>query len=849
MWFLVFSSLRHRWLSFVGVFVTVMAAATLVTATGSLLEGGIRGSVPPDRLAGADIVVAADQTVTEQQGSGDDREVVSSTVIERVRIPAELATQVAAVPGVAKVVADVSFPAYVVVDGAPVSGPGGNPSLGHAWSSSSITPFRLADGSEPTDADDVVIDAGLARRTGLGVGDTAAAVVSGRNVEVNVTGVVQPDGDRPLGEQSAVFFSDAAAHSFYPSSDRVDLLAVTVADGTDIETVAAAVEDVVGTEHVVLTGGERGKAEFLDASDSSLRLIAISGSLGGIALFVAALVLAGMITLFVQQRQREIALLRAVGAQPRQVRRLLSRETRTVTLMGALVGVWPGFWLAGLLAGAMRDKGLLPGTFEVTASVWPPAAAVAAVLLVSQVAAYLAGRKAAKVRPVEALSVAASSPQGIGWLRACAGVLAAAGTGTLFLVAGSVRPSIAPALVPATLMSAIITVALFGPVLVNVGVQVAGSLAGRLLGASGFLAVANVKSQVRRAASAVIPLALTVAVASMTLFQQSTLEDESKAQRADRVTAEHIISAGSSGLEITVVDALAAQSDGAVVGLADTSVYGNYELDPYAAKIVVGDSLDGLLDLGVSQGSLTTLGKDEVALSEDAAAGLGAELGEPVRLRLGDGAEHQPRLVAVYEKSLGFADAVLPWASVEGHVTDPLLSVVLAADGDAPERTASAVAELQRDHPTAVIGGPEIIAAAEDANADTQAWVNYMLLGLVIAFAAFAVLNTLMLAIRGRSREFALLQLIGASRLQVRRMMRIEALLLIALGWAIGGAVSAATLMPFAQAVTGSPRPEVPLTHLAAVLLGSAVLAWLATMAPTRGTMRTRPVDAIGIRE
>ena len=65
MWFLAFSSLRHRWLSFVGVFVTVMAAATLVTATGSLLEGGIRGSVPPDRLAGADIVVAADQTVTE----------------------------------------------------------------------------------------------------------------------------------------------------------------------------------------------------------------------------------------------------------------------------------------------------------------------------------------------------------------------------------------------------------------------------------------------------------------------------------------------------------------------------------------------------------------------------------------------------------------------------------------------------------------------------------------------------------------------------------------------------------------------------------------------------------------
>ena len=120
-----------------------------------------------------------------------------------------------------------------------------------------------------------------------------------------------------------------------------------------------------------------------------------------------------------------------------------------------------------------------------------------------------------------------------------------------------------------------------------------------------------------------------------------------------------------------MVDELAAGSTGAVIGLADTSVYGNFELDPYAAKVVVGGSLEGLLDLGVTRGSLTELGKDEVALSADAAAGLDAEVGEPVHLRLGDGAVHEPVVVAVYEKSIGFADAVLPWAAVEDHLTDP----------------------------------------------------------------------------------------------------------------------------------------------------------------------------------
>ena len=124
-----------------------------------------------------------------------------------------------------------------------------------------------------------------------------------------------------------------------------------------------------------------------------------------------------------------------------------------------------------------------------------------------------------------------------------------------------------------------------------------------------------------------------------------------------------------------------------------------------------------------------------------------------------------------------------------------------------------------------------------------------LLLGLVIGFAAFAVLNTLMLAIRGRSREYALLQLVGASRLQVRRMMRIEALLLIIVGWAVGSAVAAATLMPFAYAVSGSFLPHFPPLQVGAVLLSTAALAWVATMVPTRGTMRTRPVEAIGIRD
>ena len=70
MLFLALPSLRARWVSFIGVLITVAAAVTLMTATGVLLEAGVHGAVPPERLSGAAIVVAADQSIIEVRGSG-----------------------------------------------------------------------------------------------------------------------------------------------------------------------------------------------------------------------------------------------------------------------------------------------------------------------------------------------------------------------------------------------------------------------------------------------------------------------------------------------------------------------------------------------------------------------------------------------------------------------------------------------------------------------------------------------------------------------------------------------------------------------------------------------------------
>ena len=359
---------------------------------------------------------------------------------------------------------------------------------------------------------------------------------------------------------------------------------------------------------------------------------------------------------------------------------MIARETLIVTALGAAIGVWPGLWLASWLAAAMQGRGLLPGTFEIDPGGIPVVVAVGTTLLASQVSAFVAGRRAGKVRPVEALTTAAAPSARLGVVRSILAALAVAGTGALFLTTKSVRGSLAPAVALGLFAIAVLAVVLLAPLLVRAGLRLLSPI-GRWSGVSGFLAVASTRSQARRLASAVTPLALTIGIGGMTLFQQSTLDQEARVQSDQRIMADHVVDAGPAGLRPDAIEDLAGRNSGAVIGLAPTTVFANYELDPYVAMAVTPGRLGDVLDLGIVEGAVTEPNAGEVMLSEEAAASMGARVGDRVEIRLGDGTASAPKVVAVYERSLGFGDVVLPWQLVGGHLTDTIVSLVLVDDG------------------------------------------------------------------------------------------------------------------------------------------------------------------------
>lgn len=138
--------------------------------------------------------------------------------------------------------------------------------------------------------------------------------------------------------------------------------------GTDPGELAGRVEKALkGTTSAtaqVGTGDERGPVEFLDAAGARTKLVSMGGAMGGTSLLVAILVVVGTFALSVQQRHRELALLRAIAATPRQLRRMIGREALLVGLAAGVTGAFAGLPLAAWLYGRFIDSGVVPRSWS-----------------------------------------------------------------------------------------------------------------------------------------------------------------------------------------------------------------------------------------------------------------------------------------------------------------------------------------------------------------------------------------------------------------------------------------------------------------------------------------------------
>jgi putative ABC transport system permease protein len=815
---LVILSGRGRLGTFTGALIALLAASVLAMAWGMQLESILRTHPTAERYAGAAAVV------TGQQQAGAGHDVLLS---ERARVSSELIAALAAVPGVRAAIGDVSVPARL----------GGRAVVAHGWGSAALTPYVLSAGRPPTGPGEVVTGypAVLGERLPLAATEPARTVT--------VVGVAVPR--HPVTWQAAIFLADAEAARLAGHPGQVDAIGVLAAPGLDITRLRAAAAGAA-----VFTGDARGQAEYPQLQNTRQTLIPVFAAFGGLALFIAMFVVASTLGLSIQQREREIALLRAVAATPGQIRRMIAWEAGIIAVIGSAAGIWPGILLGRTLARALVRHGIAPPNFALHTDGLPAAAVIGCAVTTALLAVLAAGRRAAKVPPTLALSDAALEPRLLGPGRITGGLLALAGAVPLFTVATTTStPATAAATSELTAIFLVVAAGFLGPAVAWVAARLLAPPLAALSPVGGFLAAANLGTATRRFSAASTALALSVALSCTFLFSFATIEHATDQQTRAALTGQLAITSAGPGLPAAALaDVRRTPGVRSAVALTPTTLgpcLGEAD-DTIPAQILSGGQGGGL-DAGVTAGSLAALHGDAIALGRHRAAAAHARVGDQVALILGDGTPARATVVAIYGRDLAFGDALLAPELALSHQSTPLLGTILVQAGH-PAAVARRLQALASRYPGLRVSDSASLATASDADREMNRWFGPQFAAEIFAFTSIAVATTLIMIALRRGRELALLRLVGATPRQVRSMARWEAALILAIGLGLGLAIAAPTLLPLSRALNLG-LPYVPARPFAAIIGGTALLAILALSLPTRHALRARPIEAIGMRE
>lgn len=817
MWDLARASARYHVRSVIGVVIAVLLASTLTTALGVLIESGLRGGVPVQRFAGADVVVGAPQS----QPVPDD---VDTPYPERALLPGDVADDIAAVPRVSSAIADTPVP---LVDdrGAEVSA--------HPWAAAALTPFTLTAGKAPASTTEAVVSTAQ----GAQIGDTITLSHGGVPTTFTVSGIAAPVGTDV--DDAQVFLTHGAIASLWPHEGKVALIGV-IADGdTDAAALAASISDRMPGV-VTYTGAARGDVETLEGATARTNLIALSGSLAGVALIIAVFVVASTLSLSLAQRRRGIALLRAVGAESTQIRGLIVREIGIVASIAALVGVLPGYGLALILGDQFASADLISTDFDLAISPLPGIAAVVLMVATSLLAAVVSARKPSRMAPVNALGSSHVETPQLSRGRIVTGVVLI-GTGLVASLLPFVLPGEAALAGPASAaLTIIIGAALLGPKIVDVVLRAIGPMLRSVPTASAALADANARGFTRRLSTAVVPLALGLTLAIVQLFVPATVASEAASQTADGTTADYVVSAAAGQLAPRVAHEVAALPGVDAVNpvvrsslLVRTSFAGpdTVMIEPQPIQGIVPAAAAGTIDLAVTGGSLDALTDEStIAISSSAATALGAGIGDTIDVTWGDGVPLSAAVVATYERGLGFGDFTVTAETLRQHTTTGLTDHLLVSADDAAARDIASLGLR--------VTGTESLDAAGAAEAESQSWASVVALLLILGFIGLAVANTLVMATTERRSEFALLRRLGATPGQVTAMTFLESGVISVLAVALGTVITLPPLMGIAVGLTGQPLPTFPPVTYGLLAGGTLLLGILSMVIPTRSALR-----------
>ncbi|MGW0065016.1 ABC transporter permease [Streptosporangium sandarakinum] len=790
---------------FAGAFVALFLGVALVSMTALVFASA--GPRVPARYAGTAVLVRAPAAVQADGSFLADRPWPPETV----RL---LTDRLKAVPGVVAAVPDRSFYAQPVIGGRPDPGR----LEGRPWSSAALAPHRLVSGSPPSGDREVVVEHAL----GLAPGSAVTLLTAAGPVPYAVSGTADGPG---------LYLGDAAAARL---SGGVRVIGLRTAPGADLAAVEAAARTATGNLGEVLSGGARTALET--KADARTRWIGtqVLTAMASLSGFAVVFVVASTFAFGVMRRRRDLGLLRAVGATPRQVRRMVRGEALAVGVAAALAGVAAGIVLAPVFGDLLVTAGFEPSGFSVRITAWPPAAAFGGGLVVALLGTWTAARRAARTSPLEALREAGADRRPMTRARLLLGsAFTAAGIAVAVAVAGT-RPEETVTLALLAAMALTVGIALLAPAVLPPVVRALLWPPSRARGATWTLVREGSLAAIRRTASTTAPVLLTVGFAVLVTGMVQTTAGAFALGRTAVVRAEAVVvpADGVPGLSDAVV-AAAGGTAGRVTGDTADGGAGSTAGGVPLPTTVHPDGMPPQAALGTAaweaggSGGAPRAGTDSpgeagrarkagdlpegregsggpgtVVVARWVAAERGWRAGDTIRLTFEDGRAESLRVAAV----AGDAPAafLLPRDVVRAHDPSALTPEILLP-GPAPG--ADRLGPLG-----AGALGPAAYAASSRDEDDRLVWLfTLVLVGTAVGYTGVAVANTLFMAASGRVREFRVLRASGATPRQVLGVVAAESALVTVMGSLLGAAVALPALLGIRSGLSRQVGASVPL--------------------------------------
>jgi putative ABC transport system permease protein len=691
------------------------------------------------------------------------------------------------------------------------------------------------------DSQVALISEQFAEGLGIGVGDTARLPGASGWQNFEVVGILNDPGIM-LGTQQ-VFMPIPAAQDLLNTPNRINIIMGRYVDSSDARAIDAAVQSIFGRGYELspLEGGADIWAALMEFVNVIFTMF------GLLALALAGLIMYNTYRTSVAERQRDIGMLRAVGARRKTVMRTILYEGLILAVFGTVVGMLLGVAFAfgariafSNMLESLMGSTLGPPRFDALTFI----VTILFGLGVPLVSVFFPARGASRITPLEAMRpTTVAQEAAIRRSRLIVGLIC------LVLGVAGLLSGYFP-LMALGMMIFLLALGLLGPLLISPITATFSRALNLVFGQEGGIAAGNIARQPRRASitasSLMISLAILIGMGGMLAstyggalhFLDSSLRSD-YIMMSTLVITNDTIGAGSDLSEtvkrVRGVEDLTTMRQIDVLN-ADNVGFRLVGIDPLPYEHIAGLSFVE----GDSSAFEQMPSGNSVIINGRYASQFGTKVGDTITL---DG-DHGPIDVRVAAIGLDYLNMKLPTVYIDqtaltreyGVRNDVMLLVNREPDADIEQLEEDLMAVTQAYPGFGIISREELWESQKQMTDSATIGLN-IFLAILAAPALLGLANALSINVIERTREIGMMRAVGAKRRQIRRMVVAESLLLSLMGISLGAisGIMLSYVMTGVLEFAGMHIPyNFPVAGLIVAIAAGLICGILAALIPAR---------------